>query len=60
MPLFHCVKCHHEWEGILEKNNPICDWCGAHGYIIEEKTPFEKMIEDLECSDWNIDEFLKI
>jgi hypothetical protein len=26
MPLYHCSKCHHEWEWSAEKP---CDWCGA-------------------------------
>jgi len=43
MPLFKCTKCHHEWEGNID----ICDWCGAKGKIIEEKTPLEKSIEYL-------------
>ena len=39
MPLLHCNKCHHEWEG-----NPIskCDWCNNDGYILEEKTVIEE------------------
>lgn len=48
MPLFHCAKCHHEWEAIVEKDNPTCDWCGAHGYILEEETPLEKMCAEID------------
>lgn len=44
MPYFHCNICHHEFEAISEKN-PKCDWCGADSYILEEKTPLEKMCE---------------
>ena len=43
MPLLHCKKCHHEWEG---KNDSICDWCGAEGYILEEQTDLEKLLHD--------------
>jgi len=44
MPLFHCRRCHHEWEGIAGQVN--CDWCGAYGYIIEEETVLEKFLKD--------------
>jgi|GEM_PF-2437777 len=40
MPLFHCTKCHHEWEHVAVREDK-CDWCGADGKIIEEKTPME-------------------
>ena len=50
MPLYHCKKCQHEWEASESKS---CDWCGCkENYILEEKTPLEKMVE-------NIDELLK-
>jgi hypothetical protein len=42
MPLFHCTKCHHEWEHSGDKES-ICDWCGAPGKILEEKTPMESV-----------------
>lgn len=42
MPLLHCVKCQHEWEG---KQDSKCDWCGSAGYILVAKTPFEKYVE---------------
>jgi NAD-dependent SIR2 family protein deacetylase len=50
MPYFHCNSCHHEFEGYPEKKgaectNPKCDWCGGDSYILEEKTPLEKMCE---------------
>lgn len=45
MPLLHCTKCHHEWEGSVENN--VCDWCGAAGYILQAKTALEKFIEKL-------------
>jgi hypothetical protein len=58
MPLYHCVKCHHEWEGIKRSGlEPICDWCGAHGFILEEKTPLEKMLDEMDRV--GIDKFLK-
>jgi len=40
MPLFHCTKCHHEWESVAQKSK--CGWCGARGFIIGE-TSFEIM-----------------
>lgn len=44
MPYLKCNKCHHEWEGTKASK---CDWCGAGGKILEEKTPLEKMVEGL-------------
>lgn len=44
MPLFHCNKCHHEWEGLESWTE--CKWCGSEGYIIQEKTHFEKWLDD--------------
>jgi len=44
MSYWHCTNCHHEWEGSKESN--VCDWCGCSGYILEESTPFERMMED--------------
>jgi len=44
MPLLHCNKCHHEWEGRITAR---CAWCGAGGYVLEDKTPLEKSIEAL-------------
>jgi hypothetical protein len=43
MPLFHCSKCHHEWEAVSKKSK--CDWCGAEGVIIESSTPLERMLK---------------
>lgn len=43
MPLFHCTKCHHEWEGV--KDEP-CAWCQASGKVIDDSTPFARMIRD--------------
>jgi len=39
MPLLHCEKCHHEWEG---RKNSKCKWCNNNSYILEEKTPLEE------------------
>lgn len=44
MPLLHCTKCHHEYEG---QKTTKCDWCGAKGHVLEEKTPIERWIEDM-------------
>jgi formate dehydrogenase maturation protein FdhE len=43
MPLFKCSKCHHEWEGTVNK----CDWCGSDGHILQEKTSLEMAIEEI-------------
>lgn len=43
MPLLHCKKCQHEWEG---RADSICDWCGASGRILEEETQFERWAKD--------------
>ena len=44
MPLFHCNKCHHEWEG--SKDMSMCTWCGSEfSYILEDQTPLEKMLK---------------
>jgi hypothetical protein len=53
MPLLHCKKCHHEWEG---KNDSTCDWCGAEGYILEEQTDLEKLLHDKQ----RLREFMKL
>ena len=41
MPLFHCTECHHEWECVDKESK--CDWCGAPGKVLEDKTPMEKL-----------------
>lgn len=46
MPLYHCTKCQHEWEGT--KNMDVCDWCGAPGYILVEATPLELMLKHID------------
>lgn len=43
MPYWGCTACHHEWEG----SEGVCDWCGAKGKVLEEKTPLERMVEAL-------------
>lgn len=42
MPLLHCTKCHHEWEG---SKVSTCEWCadGTPGRIIAEDTPSERL-----------------
>lgn len=42
MPLFHCTECDHEWEHVGDKES-ICDWCGASGKVLEDKTSIEKV-----------------
>jgi hypothetical protein len=45
MPLYHCRKCHHEWEWTEEAP---CDWCGAdQPILLEKETPLEKLCEEL-------------
>jgi len=41
MPLMHCSKCHHEWESVDKESR--CDWCGADGKVLEDKTSLEKV-----------------
>jgi len=43
MPLWHCKKCHHEWEGNISIDCK-CDWCKSQGYIINPTTPLEEML----------------
>lgn len=43
MPLFHCSRCHHEWEAVGTKS--VCNWCDAEGVIIESSTPLERMLK---------------
>ena len=60
MPYLGCKSCHHEWEsGTGDYARKKCDWCGGDSYILEEKTPLEKMdtkailkvLEDLNKKD---------
>ena len=44
MPLYHCNKCHHEFEG----KEAICDWCGAEGYILKKETELEIFLKWLQ------------
>ena len=43
MSLWHCISCEHEWEAVADK---VCDWCGQPGKVIQEKTQFEKFLDD--------------
>lgn len=47
MPLLKCTQCHHEWESSKQKTY-LCDWCGAPGKILVEKTPLELMCAEIE------------
>lgn len=64
MPHYKCTCCHHEFDYIPYPNEDkirLCDWCGAPSYILEEKTPLEKMCDDMErigIERW-LDETLK-
>lgn len=44
MPILHCSKCHHEWEG---RYKSTCDWCGAEARVLKDKSELEQMIEKL-------------
>jgi hypothetical protein len=46
MPLWHCGRCHHEWEGSKEQFQ--CDWCKADGYVLDTMTELEKLIKRLD------------
>ena len=43
MPLYHCKKCHHEWEAPQVTED--CDWCGGESYILQQETPLEEFIK---------------
>ena len=47
MPLLKCTQCHHEWESPKQRTY-LCDWCGAPGKILVEKTPLELMCAEIE------------
>jgi hypothetical protein len=37
-----------DWSIVLKSNElefPKCDWCGGDTYVLEKKTPLEKMCE---------------
>ncbi len=46
MPLWHCGKCCHEWEGSIDSK--FCSWCNAEGFVLAEKTSLEKMMEGID------------
>ena len=56
MPHWHCTECHHEWEGSKKKKR--CDWCNASGYVLEDATPLEMSIRDL--NEQGVESFLDI
>ena len=47
MPLYKCCSCHHEFEYIKDEDEkePLCDWCNAPTYILQEKANLEKLFE---------------
>ena len=45
MPYFHCVECYCGWEG--SKSCIECNQCGSLGYILEETTPFEALLNQV-------------
>lgn len=47
MPYWKCKSCHHEFEKAVEEV-PSCDWCGSTSYILENETPLEKMMNEIE------------
>jgi hypothetical protein len=36
MVVYHCSKCHHEWESPKITVHNICGWCGEEGFPLEE------------------------
>jgi hypothetical protein len=42
--LYHCIECHHEWEGTITQYT--CDWCGQASHVLEAETPFEKFLRE--------------
>ena len=50
MPHYKCTGCHHEFDRIpddFDEGPFLCSWCGAPSYILEEKTPLERMCDDM-------------
>lgn len=35
--IFHCTKCHHEWESAFSVEPQVCDWCKADGKLLEKE-----------------------
>ncbi len=60
MALYHCSKCHHEWEGINESTT--CDWCEQEtiGYVIASETGLESLVKKLTRQSNNRIETLKL
>jgi hypothetical protein len=46
MPLWACNHCHHEWEG--SSTDDQCDWCDGSARILEDETPLEWTIKNLD------------
>ena len=55
MPHYKCTQCHHEWDAIPRHPGlvELCDWCGAPSFILENKTPLEKMVVYVEKNGWD-------
>jgi len=52
MPYVKCENCHHEWETVSLRSK--CDWCGGKiGKVLEQKTPLERMMEDIYATSSN-------
>lgn len=52
--MFHCDRCHHEWEGSWKDQQ--CDWCGGGSILLAEKTALEKMLDRrADCQDDDVD-----
>lgn len=47
MPLWHCLKCHHEF---LRRKRETCDWCGSNNVKLLAKNEY-----DLSKIPWPID-----
>jgi hypothetical protein len=47
MPHWKCTECHHEWDSTLQYFD-LCEWCSHPGAILEEKTAFERWLEEYE------------
>jgi rRNA maturation endonuclease Nob1 len=46
VPHLKCNKCQHEWDDVSPESE--CGWCGSDGKVLEEKTQFEKFVEEVQ------------
>ncbi len=62
MPYVHCSHCMHEWEtacDLDEVHKEKCDWCKKGvGILLEEKTPLERMLNNITFDLEALDEVL--